>query len=188
MGITSVFRYKIQDTNNKGCQWQPIIFRLISNVAPHTVIISGLPQDSKYEGWALNFQNPKPKTDLGSSTISARPDDSICGLLLYSYRYLKLVLPAESKYAVMRPGKIRKMKIAKCKINLIDMIQYRYNNWNSGNIAHLNEWITHPKQRSCLIQADSTFRQRFNICSSFVMGFIAAFMEKMIVELSHKDS
>ncbi len=48
-----------------------------------------------------------------------------------------------------------------------------------------------PKQRSCLIQADSTFRQiqtRFNICSSFVMGFIAAFMEKMIVELSHKDN
>ncbi len=48
-----------------------------------------------------------------------------------------------------------------------------------------------PKQRSCLIQADSTFRQiqtRFNIFSSFVMGFIAAFMEKMIVELSHKDS
>ncbi len=48
-----------------------------------------------------------------------------------------------------------------------------------------------PKQRSCFIQADSTFGQiqtRFNICSSFVMGFIAAFMEKMTVELSHKDS
>ncbi len=48
-----------------------------------------------------------------------------------------------------------------------------------------------PKQRSCLIQADSTFRQiqtRFNICSSFVKGFTAAFMEKMIVELSHKYS
>ncbi len=48
-----------------------------------------------------------------------------------------------------------------------------------------------PKQRSCLIQADSTFSQiqtRFNICSSFVMGTTAAFMEKMIVELSHKYS
>ncbi len=48
-----------------------------------------------------------------------------------------------------------------------------------------------PKQRSCLIQADSTFRQiqtRFNMRSSFVMEFIAAFMEKMIVELSPKDS
>ena len=47
--------------------------------------LSGLPQRSKYKGLkfkALNFKNPQPKTDPGSSTNStyllSRPTISLC--------------------------------------------------------------------------------------------------------------
>ncbi len=56
---------------------------------------------------------------------------------------------------------------------------------NTLYICGLYWWYFMPKQRSCLIQSDSTFRQIltwFNICSRFVMGFLAAFMEKTIFQ------
>ncbi len=55
--------------NNTGCQWQPIIFPLISkSCAPYRYQDHLRIQYMKVSSWALNFQNPKPKTDPGSST------------------------------------------------------------------------------------------------------------------------
>ncbi len=56
--------------NNTGCQWQPIIFPLISNsCAPYRYQDHLRIQNMKFSSWALTFQSPKPKTDPGSSTI-----------------------------------------------------------------------------------------------------------------------
>ncbi len=55
-------------------------------------------------------------------------------------------------------------------------------------LLRFNVNICKPKQRSCLIQTFRQIQTRFNICFSIVMGFIAAFMEEMIFELSHKNT
>ena len=55
--------------NNTGCQWQPIIFPLISkSYGPYSYQGYLRINNIKVLSWALNFQNPKPKTDLCSST------------------------------------------------------------------------------------------------------------------------
>ena len=55
--------------NITGCQWQPIIFALISKTcAPYNYQDHFMIQNMKVSSWALYFQNPRPKTDSGSLT------------------------------------------------------------------------------------------------------------------------
>ncbi len=56
--------------NNTGCQWQLILFPSIwKSCAPYSYQDHLSIQNVKVLSWALNFQNPKPKSDPGSSTI-----------------------------------------------------------------------------------------------------------------------